>query len=232
MALIGVRRALIRPKPKAAAGGSPAYAFQGSDGTSSPIGTTNTFSIDIGTASADRVLIFATAVSSNPGITSVVLDPGGLNITMTQAAFYSPGSPQVGLYYASVPSGTGTKGFAVTYGSSVSFFAVSAHLWKATGLTSGTPVTTATGNGGGTSAGITISVTSPCFLFGLSAAQNGGVSPAYNYSTSTITPSGVHGEPATQGWSADWTIAATNASFSIVPTTTQPFAAMAFVTFH
>jgi hypothetical protein len=206
MALIGVRRALIKPNRVAAAAPSKSYTYAGADSTV-PLGSAWTSSsINIGAASAGRLVIVMLACQG--GTVSAVSVNG---VALTQAVIDTT-ADQAMIWYGTVASGSGAATIAVTGGT---FFAQTMMVYTATGLSSNTPVGTTHGASG---ANNLISVNAGDFLFSFTSSD--GV-PAI-YSGSTAAPSNTHtvlnaagSNSLVDGTCADWLIASTNASFSV-----------------
>lgn len=164
-------------------------------------GSTRTFSIDIGTASADR-LIVAVVCSQNAAPSGTVTMN---SVTLTQDVYGSPATNGCGIYSGLVTTGSGAQTFIIN--GAGSFTTTAGSVWALTGLTSNVVKNTGSSLSGGV---VTINVTAGDFLF------NGtyGTSTPCVYTTSTEVPAAVH-SAATVVSSADWIIASTNASFLI-----------------
>ena len=184
------------------AGGSPpsakTYTFRGS-GSSTAGGSVATFSIDIGTASADRVVIAKSTVDTATTITSVVVNGVTLNPDVTAVNTY-----RVGIHSGLVTTGDGAQNVVITW-ASASFQEKNAFVFTATGLSSNTVKQTANGV---TSANI--NVTAGDFLFGV--ARNVAGFP--DFATSTEAPDATR-QVGADNTSADWTVDTTNAAFSV-----------------
>jgi hypothetical protein len=71
-----------------AAGGAAAYVYQGSNFISGlPAGTAQTFAITTGTSAAGSLVVAGVGLSTSKTISSVVYDPTGANVALTQDAF-------------------------------------------------------------------------------------------------------------------------------------------------
>lgn len=187
-----------RDQVSVAAASSPAYVFRGS-GTDSSGNSNATFSIDIGPASADRLLIVASAVGTSTTITSVVVNGVTLTPDITAVNAF-----RVGINSGLVTAGSGAQNVVITW-AAASFFEKSAFVWTATGLASNVVKQTTSGITSGN-----INVTAGDFLFAVSRSVVGFP----DFATSTETPDGTRtvGSLTT---SADWTVDATNAAFSV-----------------
>jgi len=192
-------------KMRAPAG--PSYTFVGASDFSTTSNTTvANYTIAMpGNGGRRRVAVG----SQNFAVTSVVYDPTGANVSLTQD--YAPG---VGGFFFSgtVPSASGTKTVQVTYASNIAFNGEAFAAWVATGLTSGFDAA----SNGGSSTIFTVNSGDLLFSFGFVFA--GGV--ASSWGSSTSPPSGnrlstVTGSASQFSASADWTSPAPG-SFSIV----------------
>ncbi len=174
------------------------YTYRGS-GSNTVGGSVATFSIDIGTASADRLVIVGSTVDNATTITSVVVNGVTLTADITAVNSY-----RVGIHSGVVAAGDGAQNVVITW-ASASFQEKSAFVWTAIGLASNVKKQTANGT---TSA--TINVTVDDFLFGVSR----GVGSLPDFATSTEAPDGTR-QVASVNRSADWAVNATNATFSV-----------------
>jgi hypothetical protein len=161
-------------------------------------------SIAIGTASADRLVVVATNNNGGDAMTSVVVN--GVTLTADQ----NGATDGVSIFSGLVASGSGPQTVTVTWASG-SFQIRGFALWTVTGLSSNlanqkTSFTAASG---------TISVTAGDLMFAI--ARGSGSNPSW--STSTQIPAAVNScyGPSPTGGAADWTMASTNASFSVAP---------------
>lgn len=210
---------LIKPKKKLwlpgiapyysvpAGGGSPAYVFRNSL-TASGSGAVLTGAIDIGTASADRLIVVGTSCQNNVLMTSVVVN----GVTLTQNAYVSPG-PSAGIFSGLVTSGSGSQTVTITFASG-SFLTRSCVLWTVTGLSSNTAKNTATASGVNPNTIGGSGVTAGDLLFAADAVATGTTT---SFAGSTETQAGqrqVGSGPNSLG-AADWTVVSTSASFSI-----------------
>lgn len=180
-----------------------AYVFRGSF-FDNPPATSISSSIDIGTASADRLVIVGCCDQNAHALTSVVVNGVTLNIDIDNTA-----GGGAAIASGLVPSGSGSQTVTVTWAGSgfeERFFTV----WTATGLSSNVVKHTAAGIDP-----ISIAVDAGDFLFSLSMAFSG----AYDWDASTQAPTRTASiAGAGSGffqYNADWLIAATNPAFSI-----------------
>jgi hypothetical protein len=190
--------------PNSGGGGGAAYAFAGSDFNTGSVGNvwTSTAS-NIGPATAGRLVIVLLACQNNPTLTMTVN-----GVSMTRAGV-STANAQASIWYGTVATGSGTATIVVTGGN---FLLETMLVYYATGLGSNTPVSVSAAGGVGTWP--TISVNSGDFLFGFYSGTG-----TANWSASTVSPSGTQSQTGSggieEGFSADWTIASTNASFTV-----------------
>lgn len=191
-----VRRAPISAK---------SYAFRGaleSDAASNALSS----SFDLGAAAAGRVVIVALGAQNDDPDPVVVAN----GVTLTKAVNTVLG-PTTGIYAGVVAAGSGAQTVSVTWTSAAfewKFMAV----WTALGLSSAVPKQAVSQPNG--AADLVIPVDAGDFLFyighiGSQAAGNVSGSTQAPARQAQITGTGTH------GFSADWTIAASNASFSI-----------------
>jgi len=221
-----VRRGIIAGRgalDAAPAGPSPAYSYLGSfSSTSLPSGSTATMPFTMTNTAGLLVVFFG--VQNSKSITSVVYDPTGANVTLTQDAFNNTGNTG-GMWSGAIPAASGSKNVVVTASTTVSFLAAGGHAWLATDLISSSAQTAANSSG----ASASISVTAGYFMFG--GAFVTGAPASVNWSTSTQVPAAVNANAAPNAWGADWTIASTNASFSAIPKAATAFN-HAYATYH
>lgn len=177
---------------------APVYTYRGS-GTDNSGNNDATFSIDLGTASSDRLVIVGTTVSAATSVTSIVANSVSLTPDVSAVNAY-----RVAIYSALVTSGSGSQNVVVTF-ASASFQEKNVFVWTATGLASNVVKQTANGL-----ISTTINASAGDFLFGVSRA----VALFPDFATSTETPDGTR-QVGTHNTSADWTVDATNASFSV-----------------
>jgi hypothetical protein len=195
----------------APSGGGAAFTFQGS-GSNGNNSATRTFSIDIGTASADRLVVVAVGSQSGPpsGITAA-----GVSLTQDVVA---TNSQSVAIYSALVTSGSGAQNVVV---SGVSAFnEVGVAVWVGTGLSSNTVKQTGFVQTGSNSAA-SINVTAGDFVVAITGGSGGNSSFSGSTEAATVRNVDTTGPFFT---SAEWLPAAsTNGSFAASPTTGSTF---------
>ena len=199
--------------PAAGGGGGPAYTFRGT--ASDLTGTANpSYSIDIGTASADRLIIVGFICAGSAGAASVTVNGTGLTLAVSAAP-----AAVAEVWYGLVTSGSGTQTVQVNGASN--FFERDIIVWAATGLSSNVVKQTASDNGTQN-----INVSASDFLFAINYTT--GTPSNFDYSSSTESPTGIH--TTAQSFGGDWTVISTNAAFSVAPapTTGQASAAATF----
>lgn len=174
------------------------YTYRGA-GTTSIGGSVGTYSIDIGTASADRLVIVGTTVGTATTISSVTVNGATLTADVSAVNTY-----RCGIHSGLVTTGDGAVTVVVTW-ASASFQEKNAFLWTAIGLTSNAVKLTANGL---TAANITATVDD--FIFSVSR----NVAGFPDFSGSTETPDGTRQVGASNA-SADWSVNATNAAFNV-----------------
>jgi len=199
-------RRIIMSRRVSSPGAPAGYSFRGV-GQSSASGSVTNFSIDIGTASADRLVVVGVGFQGVAGITSVIVDPAGANVTLAQDAINASGNTST-LYSGLVTSGAGAKNIEVTLVSG-SFLIRAVSVWTLTGLSSNLKKQSSafagtTGN---------INVAAGDFLFAMAHHVGGTVT----FSGSTEAPAAAHNTGNATDDAADWTVVATNASFALVP---------------
>lgn len=193
----------------AGGGGGSAFTFQGSQLISGlPPGATMTYAVTMADVAAGaRVVVSVGNTFASPiTITSVVYDPAGANITLTQDEL-STNSRITGVYSGVVTGAiaAGSKNIVVTHSANVQFADGAVYLWTITGS-----VTKQTSASGGNAA--TISVTHGNYMVGVSFSS--GAAP--DYALSTEVPTAIRG--TTELYGPEWnTILADNASFSAFP---------------
>jgi len=212
------RRLVMRRRVVAAAAG-PSYSYRG-NGTSSASGSVTDFTIDIGAASADRLIVASAAWQGANGITSIIVDPAGANVTLAQDAINAAGN-SAAIYSGLVTSGSGSVVVRLTL-VSASFFIRGISVWALTGLSSNIAKHTAAAAVTG-AASTPIDVTAGDLLF----AGSWNTAGSATYSGSTEAPAAVHSSNSNNQF-ADWTIASTNASFAIAPGVTSNVAAASY----
>jgi hypothetical protein len=180
----------------------PPYVFRNVASTSAS-GAVFSTSIDIGTASADRLVVVATATQNAVAVSTVVVH----GVTLTADVNSAAGAA---IFSGLVTSGSGPQTVTVTWASGT-FNMRGFSLWTVTGLSSNVVKQTGSGT---TSA--TINVTAGDLMFSSAEFSSAGTA---SWSISTQVPAATHGMFVANpgGTGADWTIASTNASFSVNP---------------
>jgi hypothetical protein len=178
-----------------------AYVYRGSNSTTAA-GNPHTASIDIGTASADRVVHVGIAAQNAQTPTSVTVN----GVTLTQDVL-NVTSPTAGWYSGVVASGSGSQTVTVNYPAGT-FTLRNMYVLTSTGLSSTTKKQSASASG----ASISINVTAGDFLFAV-GYRTGGIA---NYTSSTEAPDGTNNADATTR-EADWVVNSTNATFFVTP---------------
>lgn len=176
---------------------SPVLTYKAS-ATSSASTAAVTYSIDIGTASADRLIIIAVDVQNGNAITSLTVNGTGLvnDVIQNSASVWS------GL----VTTGSGVQNVVLTV-TSGGFLERDIHLWTATGLNSNVVKNTGTVN---TSNDGSINITSGDFLIATVLSTLG------TFSSSTQTPSNTYVVGGLNGRAADWNpTTSTSATFNV-----------------
>jgi hypothetical protein len=199
----------------AAGGGGPAYSFRSAAQYAGTAPLAQTFTQDIGTASADRVVVVGMSgfYPQSGGITSVTVN----GVTLTQDAFdnRSAGGPHAAIFSGPVTSGSGSQNIVVTYGSTPNGDAIGIVVWALTGLGSNVHRTI---GGASSNAVLSVAVMAGHLLFSTSLINSGSVTYASSTETPTSNGGAVHNaNSANQNWAADWTISSTNAAFSVNP---------------
>jgi|SRR6516164_3867808 hypothetical protein len=183
---------------KAAAIGGPPYTYQNSFSTGSGVsGDTISTTIDIGTAQADRLIVVVTASQNSKVLTTVVVN----GVTLTNDIVGNGAAISSGL----VTAGSGPQTVNATWTGS-GFNQRGFSVFRLTGLSSNTVKNTTS---------TTISVTGGDLMF--SGAYGTGASGG-TWASSTQAPAAFRDMfLGASLWlsSADWTIAATNASFTL-----------------
>jgi hypothetical protein len=184
----------------------PAYSFRNTAVTSAA-GAVLSTSIDIGPASGDRLVIVGTAEQGGNSVSSITVG----SVSLSNVVPITGAGPNVEMWAGLVTLGSGPQTVTVTWAAG-SFQSRGFSLWTANGLNSNSAKQTTSGTGG---SGSTISVTAGDLMFAI-AATTGASS---DWSTSTQAPSSLHSILASGLFydGADWTIAATNASFGQNP---------------
>ncbi len=204
--------------PRAAGAATPTCVHRGT-GADTSSDTTRNYSIDIGTASSDRLIIVASAVQN---VASGTVTVAGTPLNMDVQGVNGGSST---LYSGLVTSGSGTQTVSIVIGSG--FVQSSVSVWACTGLNSNTVKQTGSGIGGITS--FSINVTAGDFMF--SAGRSN--SATGDYGNSTQAPTTAYNMAAGVYVAADWiTIASTNASFAVRPGTGLNFTHGAAATYR
>jgi hypothetical protein len=190
----------------------PSYVYRGNVFTSSASGNVVTISMNIGTASADRVVAVFIGSQNNPIVSSVVVDPTGANVSLTKNTEQDSGTGAgntTAFWSGLVASSSGTVNIAITYTTSPNFFNMGYHVWTLTGLASNTPRAAVSGF-----PNLNIGVTSGYILLaGSFSSANNAVVP---WTSPTETPAGDRVDSGPSSSSEDWTVISTNASFGAV----------------
>lgn len=193
------KRVILNGSPK----GGVRYSYRGSL-RSQATGPLLGGSIDFGPAAADRVVLAALTSQAGPVLTSVII--GG--VTLTAAL----GASNLYFSYGLLPNVTGPQTVAITFASG-SFNTRVAHFWTMNGLSSNSPKVVGTPTG--TTVATTLTTAPGDLVFGLEQYSSGAANfvghctenPAHTYIVVPLA--------ANEAYAADWTIAATNGTFSI-----------------
>lgn len=189
-----------------------AYAYRGFHFTTS--GTIHTFSMDIGTASADRLVILGIARQASATAAPSSVTVNGHALTQAAGFGYVPGSgSEGGYYYGLVPTGDGSQTVTINYtaGAGTERFC---WVWTATALQSNTPKDTAVNAAFGGGASMTMSVDGGDFMFAHYRATT-NTSPAFSGSTEAPDNSRDATGVEVRGIGGDWLVNNTNAAFTI-----------------
>lgn len=182
--------------------GGAAYTYRDTQISNASATNVTSFTVDIGTASADRLVIVGAGKQNASVAVSVTVN--GTNLVKDAENIGTQGSIWSGL----VSAGSGAVPIVVTWVAGV-FDSRGVVVWTATGLSSNTVRTTGISD----THPALISVTNTDFLFAVSliAGTSGST-----WSSSTVAPAAAHNanDGSFNMSGADWTIAATNASFS------------------
>jgi len=159
--------------PSSAFAGTLTFLQSTGDSTNN---TTYTFSgQNLGTASADRVIIVKVSGSNTGGANTVSsVTVGGITATAVKELSFLSSAHYVGLFIASVPTGT-TGNVVVTFGSG--FARAGIALWAGTGLSSNTPTATnsaSTADGANPAPSTTVNVSADGFVIAGSYTNNNG----------------------------------------------------------
>ncbi len=137
--------------PFSVAVSTAAYSFRGAsngDTASNSNGTdTQDFTIDIGAASADKILLVGLTIANVCTISSLTLDPTGSNIALVRDDIYQPGYT-LAFFRASVPSLSGPLTLRLTT-VGAAWVDRDISVWSLTGLTSAAPQVTNRHDAGG-----------------------------------------------------------------------------------
>lgn len=139
MALIGVRRALIKPK-QATAGSLPTLAFIGATAATVAGQVATVTSASIGTASADRLVVVVFTDGGSAASASATVTIGGTSATV-HAFANGANNNTAGIASLLVSSGT-TATIVATYNAGASTDGVNFKVYTIKGLSSTTPVGT------------------------------------------------------------------------------------------
>lgn len=201
----------IQPKKFWLAGTASLYAgvtlptsFMGSASTNITGAVLTSSTINIGTASADRLIVATLACQNSTTVTSITVNGTSLSAVVNTAG-------SVAIFAGLVTTGSGTVTITATWASG-SFQLRGFAIYALKGLSSNTVKQTASLSASGP---LTISVTAGDFMF----AANESVNANANFSTSTQVPTANHSIFSSNPWgtASDWIIASTNASFSANP---------------
>lgn len=179
---------------------SAAITYRGSGTSTAASATVASYSIDIGPAAIDRLVTVGLVIqNTSPTITSLVAN----SVALTQDILFTGGNI-VAIYSGIVSAGSGSQTIVLNT-TGAAFLERDIHVWTMTGLASSTKINT--GSGG---FAFNIDVTQGDFLIAIDGLN--GVN-SRTFDTSTVAPAANH----TTTWllGAEWTIATTNASFSV-----------------
>ena len=196
-------------KNKALTGGV-SYTYQGGFFISSlGAANVNTFAVPVAGAIASGTLIVVTVGITNSGtsFTSVVFDPTGMNLTLTQDSVSTPAA-LAGVFSGVATSsiGSGTKNVVVTTSGGVQFQDAAVDIYTIAGNVSNSKIAAANG-----AINCIIAVTANDILIDCTVDNAGGDT----WALSTQLPANIHTH--TEVNAADWIISATNASFLVFP---------------
>jgi hypothetical protein len=168
--------------------------------TSAVAGLVATFSVDIGTAAVDRCVIvgLGAQVATNP--TSVTVNGVAL---VLQEGNSASGSARI--YSGLVTTGSGVQSVVVTHPSGAGFTNRNVTVWTVTGLSS----TTKKQSVNGVTTALSVNADAGDFILAVRYYTSG--TPVWT--ASTEAPAATHNLIVSA--TADWTVAATNASFSV-----------------
>ena len=130
--------AVNQPFVAAPGGGGAAYTYRGFNRVGGDYGfDDHTFSMDIGDAAADRVVVVQCFSQNSPGITGVTVN----GTSLTQDAANPTGSGRFYSYSGVVSSGSGSQTVVISW-TTAGYFDKQAYVWTLTGLSSNTPKAT------------------------------------------------------------------------------------------
>lgn len=205
-------------------GAAAAPSFINAGGASDPgnTGASVSGSINIGTASSNRIVVVA--ATYNSAVLASTVTVGGVSCTadvnINSVAIYScPGASY----------GSGSQTVSVTWASG-NFIIRGFTVWVLSNCTSSTVVNTANNPSGQTA--VSINVAAKDLMF--SAAQLNNDPTIASYATSSVAPTDTGSIMASgnfYGSYADWLIASSNATFSVTPDTSSTLA-FAVATYH
>lgn len=193
---------------KASGGGGPAASFRGvANGDQNS--TTRTFSIDLGTATSDRLIVVALGIQFAAATNIVV---AGTTITTPDITGNNGGANTLAIYSSLVTTGSGLQ--TITVNGVVGFEEVGISVWACTGLSSNT----VKHSNYGTGQPLSMNVTAGDFMFAMDATSN--FATTFLGSTENPTaPAHVVDAVGPCYNSAEWiSIVSTNAAFSIAGT--------------
>jgi hypothetical protein len=167
--------------------------------------TQATFTVDIGTASADRLVVIASAHQKGDTLTSVKVN----GVTLTRDADGFSGTTRACIFSGLVTSGSGSVTVEVNNSSGATFTSRSVVVWTLTGLSSNLVKQTVASATNVSS--VSIDVTAGDFLF--ASKYFSGGTPTYSGSTQAVDALRSIGVQR----AGEWLVASTNAAFSVVP---------------
>lgn len=172
-------------------------------------GTSDSRSIDIGTAAADRLVIVATACQAGSSTPTVTVN----GVTLTQQALFNDSGgfgASVAFFSGIVSSGSGPQTVLIDW-SGANFTARGAAIWVANGLNTTPPKVSGTHRVNGDD--VTLNVAAGDFVFAYIITLS-----TTNFDSSTDTPPAREDSAASGGFvfsSADWTAGTTSASWHL-----------------
>jgi hypothetical protein len=206
MSFVGTRRALLRGQ-KVVTGAVTGYTFRSQQTVTDGGFGNNDLSVDLGPASAGRLVVVAFGVPSNAASTLGVTCN---SVTLTKDADQNLTQYRSAIFSGVVPTGSGVQTIHTT-NSSV-YLAHFYTIWTLTGLASTLVKHTGGWDGGLGSTG-TINVSAGDFLFVQTVSNTGGT-PDYSGSTQVAAATRSQANVYVS-FSADWTITASNAAFTV-----------------